>query len=226
MAQEEEDVFTAFLCNNKNAFPLTAARQIAAVCAGAAITPLLCGRSGTGKSQLLRAMAAMLSRIWAKTRVMHADAACLYRKSGLGPQAGTALGALPGSFAGRYSDITNETAWQTNSSSVWTLAPGLRYDFRRRRRSANGFACSGRPQTPQSPGRVVCAPSWKAGWWWSQRNRPGRAPALSADHQLQGARPAPHPRPAAFSGPALHSVPFAAGLLLKAEAFATVKDAP
>lgn len=149
MAQEEEDVFTAFLCNNKNAFPLTAARQIAAGRAGRSYNPfLLCGRSGTGKSQLLRAMAAMLSRIWGKTRVMHADAARFCTEN-------PAWARKPELLWERYQvillddiqDITNETAWQNKLIVCMDACPRAVTTSDVGAAPQMVFACSGRPQT-------------------------------------------------------------------------------
>lgn len=72
----ENDAFTAFIANAKNAFPLAAAKEIAERRADAAYNPfLLCGRSGTGKSHILRSMAATLAEGHAGSRIMLASAA-------------------------------------------------------------------------------------------------------------------------------------------------------
>lgn len=70
----EEDSFAAFISNAKNAFPLAAAREVAAGDIGGAYNPfLLCGRSGTGKTHLLRALASTFMR--RKARVICQNAA-------------------------------------------------------------------------------------------------------------------------------------------------------
>lgn len=71
-----EDIFAAFISNAKNAFPLAAARKIAEKKAGEAYNPfLLCGRSGTGKSHLLRAMTSAMCRHNGPERIIHTGAA-------------------------------------------------------------------------------------------------------------------------------------------------------
>lgn len=73
---EAEDIFAAFISNAKNAFPLAAARKIAEKKAGEAYNPfLLCGRSGTGKSHLLRAMTASMCCHSSPERIIHTGAA-------------------------------------------------------------------------------------------------------------------------------------------------------
>ncbi len=60
---DAKDNFASFISNAKNAFPLAAAREIAASGVGEAYNPfLLCGRSGTGKTHLLRALATAFTR--------------------------------------------------------------------------------------------------------------------------------------------------------------------
>ena len=67
----ENDAFTAFIANAKNAFPLAAAKEIAEQRADVAYNPfLLCGRSGTGKSHILRSMAATLKKGQTGNRVI------------------------------------------------------------------------------------------------------------------------------------------------------------
>ncbi|MBO4313235.1 MAG: chromosomal replication initiator DnaA [Desulfovibrio sp.] len=61
-APRMNETFDSFICNDKNAFPLAALRKIAESEPGQAYNPvLLCGRSGTGKSHLLHALAHALS---------------------------------------------------------------------------------------------------------------------------------------------------------------------
>lgn len=72
-----EDSFAAFISNAKNAFPLAAAREIAASAIGEAYNPfLLCGRSGTGKTHLLRALAATFTRRNARVICQNAARFC------------------------------------------------------------------------------------------------------------------------------------------------------
>ena len=72
----ENDAFTAFIANAKNAFPLAAAKEIAEQRADVAYNPfLLCGRSGTGTSHILRSMAATLAEGQAPSRVIISAAA-------------------------------------------------------------------------------------------------------------------------------------------------------
>ncbi len=61
-APRRNETLDSFICNAKNAFPLAAVRRIAESEPGQAYNPvLLCGRSGTGKSHLLHALADALS---------------------------------------------------------------------------------------------------------------------------------------------------------------------
>ncbi len=51
-----------FITNSKNAFPLAAARRVADPASGHAYNPfIVCGKSGTGKTHILRALAAALA---------------------------------------------------------------------------------------------------------------------------------------------------------------------
>lgn len=144
--QEEDNLFAAFLCNNKNLFPLTAAREIAAGRAGRNYNPfLLCGRSGTGKSQLLRSMAATLAAVRGKGNVIHAGAARFCAEN-------QALARQPELLWERYQvlilddiqDLAGETAWQSKLIACMDACP--------RPHAADApapqmvFACSGKPQ--------------------------------------------------------------------------------
>ncbi|MGE9984739.1 helix-turn-helix domain-containing protein [Desulfovibrio sp. SGI.169] len=72
-----EDSFAAFISNAKNAFPLAAAREVAVSALGAAYNPfLLCGRSGTGKTHLLRALATTFARRGARVICQSAARFC------------------------------------------------------------------------------------------------------------------------------------------------------
>ncbi|WP_308620982.1 helix-turn-helix domain-containing protein [uncultured Desulfovibrio sp.] len=71
-----EDAFARFIVNARNAFPLATAKKIAGegFPDGEAVL-LFCGKSGTGKTQLLRAMAVTLGRRLAPERVLMRGAA-------------------------------------------------------------------------------------------------------------------------------------------------------
>lgn len=75
-ADADEDAFARFIVNAKNAFPLATAKKIAGegLPDGEAVL-VFCGRSGTGKTQLLRAMAATLGRRLSPERVLMRGAA-------------------------------------------------------------------------------------------------------------------------------------------------------
>ena len=60
-SEQAQDFFATFIVNGKNAFSLAAAKEVAASNAQAQHVPfLLCGRSGTGKSHLLKSIGATL----------------------------------------------------------------------------------------------------------------------------------------------------------------------
>lgn len=66
-----------FLCNAKNAFPLAAVQRIATSAPGGAYSPLvLYGRSGTGKTHLLQALAQQLQRRGWRVRMAPAARFC------------------------------------------------------------------------------------------------------------------------------------------------------
>ena len=71
-----KDAFARFIVNAKNAFPLATARKVADGSAPQEAALLVfCGRSGTGKTELLRAMAATLGRRLGTGRVFLRTAA-------------------------------------------------------------------------------------------------------------------------------------------------------
>ncbi|MBD5646897.1 MAG: chromosomal replication initiator DnaA [Desulfovibrio sp.] len=73
---DETDPFDRFIVNAKNAFPLATARKIAGEGApGGAAVVVFCGRSGTGKTSLLRALAHGLGRRLGAGRVHLSGAA-------------------------------------------------------------------------------------------------------------------------------------------------------
>lgn len=73
---DEPDPFDRFIVNARNAFPLATARKIAGEGApGGAAVVVFCGRSGTGKTSLLRALAAGLGRRLGAGRVLLCGAA-------------------------------------------------------------------------------------------------------------------------------------------------------
>ena len=75
-ATEGPDPFERFIVNAKNAFPLATARKIAGEGApGGAAVVVFCGRSGTGKTRLLRALAVGLGRRLGEGRVLLCGAA-------------------------------------------------------------------------------------------------------------------------------------------------------
>lgn len=83
------DPFDRFIVNAKNAFPLATARKIAGEGApGGATVVVFCGKSGTGKTRLLRALAVALGRRLGEGRVQYCGAAQF-----CGPGGGTARGA-------------------------------------------------------------------------------------------------------------------------------------
>ena len=87
---EPGDPFERFIVNAKNAFPLATARKIAAEGApGGASVVVFCGRSGTGKTRLLRALAEGLSRRLGPGRVHLCGAAQFCAPGGV-----TSRGAL------------------------------------------------------------------------------------------------------------------------------------
>ena len=73
--EPQDGLFASFLTNDKNAFPLEAARNMAAQEAGSLYNPLvLCGRSGTGKSHLLRAVENCFAARYGQGRVIRQKA--------------------------------------------------------------------------------------------------------------------------------------------------------
>lgn len=63
-----------FITNNKNAFPLAAARKVADPDSEQAYNPfIVCGKSGTGKTHILRALAESLTAIYGRDAVFSAD---------------------------------------------------------------------------------------------------------------------------------------------------------
>lgn len=146
--KNESDAFTAFITNAKNAFPLAAAKEIAEQRAGTAYNPfLLCGRSGTGKSHILRSMAATLASGQSDNRVIMASAARFCADN-------PAWARRPELFWQQcdvlllddIQDLAGQTAWQQKLVSCMDASPRMREDERRGRAGQMVFACTGQPQ--------------------------------------------------------------------------------
>ena len=147
--KNENDAFTAFIANAKNAFPLAAAKEIAEQRAGVTYNPfLLCGRSGTGKSHILRSMAATLRQSQADNRVILASAARFCADN-------PAWVRHPELFWQQYDvlllddiqDIAGQSVWQQKLVSCMDACPNaLGPTTGGRRTGQMVFACTGQPQ--------------------------------------------------------------------------------
>lgn len=144
--KNESDAFTAFITNAKNAFPLAAAKEIAERRAGTAYNPfLLCGRSGTGKSHILRSMAATLAAGRADNRVIMAPAARFCADN-------PAWARRPELFWQQcdvlllddIQDLAGQTAWQQKLVACMDACP--RAAESRGQAGQMVFACTGQPQ--------------------------------------------------------------------------------
>ena len=145
----ENDAFTAFIANAKNAFPLAAAKEIAEQRADVAYNPfLLCGRSGTGKSHILRSMAATLKQGQTGNRVILASAArfcadnpAWVRHPELFWQQCDVL------LLDDIQDIAGQSAWQQKLVSCIDACPSAASPSTGARRAGQMvFACTGQPQ--------------------------------------------------------------------------------
>ena len=145
----ENDAFTAFIANAKNAFPLAAAKEIAEQRADVAYNPfLLCGRSGTGKSHILRSMAATLKQGQTGNRVILASAArfcadnpAWVRHPELFWQQCDVL------LLDDIQDIAGQSAWQQKLVSCIDACPSAASPSTGARRGGQMvFACTGQPQ--------------------------------------------------------------------------------
>ena len=145
----ENDAFTAFIANAKNAFPLAAAKEIAEQRADVAYNPfLLCGRSGTGKSHILRSMAATLKQGQTGNRVILASAArfcadnpAWVRHPELFWQQCDVL------LLDDIQDIAGQSAWQQKLVSCLDACPSAASPSTGARRGGQMvFACTGQPQ--------------------------------------------------------------------------------
>ena len=144
--KNENDAFTAFIANAKNAFPLAAAKEIAEQRAGVTYNPfLLCGRSGTGKSHILRSMAATLRQSHTGNRVILASAARFCADN-------PAWVRHPELFWQQYDvlllddmqDLAGQSAWQQKLVSCMDACPHAPSQGRRAGQMV--FACTGQPQ--------------------------------------------------------------------------------
>ena len=165
-----EDPFAGFIFNNKNTFPLATAREIAENTESTAYNPfLVCGRSGTGKSHLLQAIAATLARTTDAARMVCANAARFCTED-------TVWAKRPELFWQRYDvlilddiqDMSGHSGWQGNLVACMDACPGrqetgvspaqqqggafscctpARKEGRGRAAARMIFACSGHPQT-------------------------------------------------------------------------------
>ena len=165
-----EDPFAGFIFNNKNTFPLATAREIAENTESTAYNPfLVCGRSGTGKSHLLQAIAATLARTTDAARMVCANAARFCTED-------TVWAKRPELFWQRYDvlilddiqDMSGHSTWQGNLVACMDACPGrqengaspvhqqsgaftcdtpARKEGRGRAAARMIFACSGHPQT-------------------------------------------------------------------------------
>jgi len=144
----ENDAFTAFITNAKNAFPLAAAKEIAERRAGTAYNPfLLCGRSGTGKSHILRSMAATLAAGQTDNRVIMAAAARFCADN-------PAWARRPELFWQQcdvlllddIQDLAGQTAWQQKLVACMDACPRARTTENRTGAGQMVFACTGQPQ--------------------------------------------------------------------------------
>ena len=148
--KNENDAFTAFIANAKNAFPLAAAKEIAEQRAGVAYNPfLLCGHSGTGKSHILRSMAATLRQGQSGNRVILASAArfcadnpAWVRHPELFWQQCDVL------LLDDIQDIAGQSAWQQKLVSCIDACPNsASLTAKGRRAGQMVFDCTGQPQT-------------------------------------------------------------------------------
>ena len=127
------DAFDRFIVNAKNAFPLATARKAAAEGApggGAALE--FCGKSGTGKTQVLTAMAATLARRLGAGAVTFCGAAKFCGALGAGATEPAWRGAesfWPGCRAlllDDMQDLAGEARWQRGLAALMDARPAAR----------------------------------------------------------------------------------------------------
>ena len=131
-----EDAFARFIVNARNAFPLATAKKIAGEGPpdGEAVL-VFCGKSGTGKTQLLRAMAVTLGRRLAPGRVFARGAARFCADMAAGGIAWTEqfwrnCDAL---LLDDLQDIAREPAWQRDLAACMDVCQGLLQEERQRK---------------------------------------------------------------------------------------------
>lgn len=144
-----EDPFAGFIFNSKNTFPLATAREIAENTESTAYNPfLVCGRSGTGKSHLLQAIAAMLARSTDAARMVCANAARFCSED-------TVWAKRPDLFWQRYDvlilddiqDMSGHSGWQSNLVACMDACPGRQENIvSLDRQQGSGFACDTHPR--------------------------------------------------------------------------------
>ncbi|CAK7009926.1 MAG: Chromosomal replication initiator protein DnaA [Desulfovibrio sp.] len=145
-----EDPFADFICNDKNAFPLATARELAADTSSTAYNPfLVCGRSGTGKSRLLQAMTSVMSRTADPARMVCSSAARFCSEH--------LVWGRPEMFWLRYDilvlddiqDLAGHDDWQRKLVTIMDSCPGGH------KNSADGPQGEEAPPTGEQAGRAA-----------------------------------------------------------------------
>lgn len=148
---DHDDGFESFVVNQKNAFPLATARNIAEQASSArAYNPfVLCGRSGTGKSHVLQAMARIMERRSGPGRVLSVSASRFCSRTLGWP-------VRPDAFWQKYDalllddlqEIAQDPAGQNKIIAYMEECPGMTSGPREEKASGQRaaqmvFACSG-----------------------------------------------------------------------------------
>lgn len=131
-----EDAFARFIVNARNAFPLATAKKIAGEGSpdGEAVL-VFCGKSGTGKTQLLRAMAVTLERRLAPGRVLLRGAArfCADMAAGGAPWTEQFWRNCDALLLDDVQDIAGDAARQRDLAACMDVCLGLLQEERRRK---------------------------------------------------------------------------------------------